>query len=246
MQLIDTHVHLTYPQYGSLSQVIHRAEAQGVTRYVVPGLDLASSQEALALGEVYPGIIPAVGLHPLHAHEPLDSFRVLAHDPCMKAIGEVGTDRKAGPMESQLERLGYFVELALEVKKPLLVHIRDTWDETLRFLQTYPLEGKVVIHCFTGTKAEIEQIASAGYLISVTALLARDSMAATQEVIRTWPLEKLMLETDGPYLNWPGEEGPNEPATVRKVAEFVAQLKGVSLDRVAEVTTQTAETFFKL
>lgn len=252
MELFDTHVHLTYPDYletpDGLSGVITRARAAGVTRYVCPGLDSASSQAAIGLAQQHPEIIPAVGLHPLGEEEDLEVFRTLAAQPQVKAIGEIGTDRKAGPMDLQEERFRYFLDLARDTDKPALIHIRETWEDTFRILRDYPeLRGKAVIHCFTGGEVEGRQIDELGLLLSVTAILARKNInAETLGVVRDWPLERMMLETDGPYLSWPGESSPNEPVTVRRVAEFVANLKGVSIEEVAEKTTQTARKFFSI
>lgn len=248
MQLIDTHVHLTYPDYGDLGEVIARAKAVGVARFVSPALDFASSQQVIELAKHYPEIIPAIGLHPLGEAEDLEQFVALAHTEEVKAIGEIGTDRNAGPMEGQEKRLRFFLDLAVQTKKPALIHIRETWDETFHILADYPqLRGKAVIHCFTGTRKEASKMAELGLLMSVTAILARKNTASeTLEAVKEWPLDQMMLETDGPYLAWPGEKWPNQPVTVKKVAELIAELKQVPLEEVAVKTTATAEKFFNL
>ncbi|HEY1074777.1 MAG TPA: TatD family hydrolase [Patescibacteria group bacterium] len=248
MQFIDTHVHLTYPDFGDIGEVITRAKEVGVTRFVSPGLDFKSSEQVIALAKSYPEIIPGIGLHPLGEAEELAPYADLAKLPEVKAIGEIGTDRNAGPMEDQEKRLRFFLDLAVQTEKPALIHIRETWDETFQILADYPqLRGKAVIHCFTGTKKEASKMRELGLLMSVTAILARKNMSPeTLEAVKEWPLDQMMLETDGPYLAWPGEKWPNEPSTVAKVAQFIAELKGVSIEEVAERTTQTAERFFNL
>jgi TatD DNase family protein len=245
--MIDTHTHLTYPDFEPLGDVITRAKEAGVDLFVVPGLDLASSQQAIALSEQHPEIVPAIGLHPESPAEDLEAFRALAHDPRVKAIGEIGTDIKSGDMTLQEQRFRFFLDLAVETGKPALIHIRDTWEPTFAILRDYPqLRGKAVIHCFTGGKNEATQIRELGLFISLTAILARPALTEACEVVKEWPLDQLMLETDGPYLAWPGEKWPNEPKTVARIAQLVADLKQVSVDEVATQTTATSKEFFHL
>ncbi len=247
MHFYDTHVHLTHEDYQKdLPGLLERATNQGVAGFVVPGLDYASSEQSIELHSQYPSIIPAVGLHPLSPAEELAPFRELVNRPEVKAIGEIGTDKKAGSMDKQEERLRFFLDLAVQTGKPALIHIRDTWQETFRILGDYSLRDEFVIHCFTGGKAEAGQISELGGYLSVTAILARKGMEATLGVIKEWPLERLMLETDGPWLSWPGESWPNESTTVIKVAQLVADLRGISLEKVAATTSQSAERFFDL
>jgi len=248
MNFIDTHAHLTHDDYaGKLDVVLNQAKEVDVTRYVVPGLDMASSRQAIKLYHEFSSILPAIGLHPLSATENYESFRELAALPEVAAIGEIGTDAKAGDWKEQEARFRFFLELAIEVNKPALIHIRDTWAETFKILADYPeLKQKAVIHCFTGGAKEAEQVAKLGLLLSFTAIIARKNMDATHEVIKNWPFEQMMLETDCPWLSWPGESWPNGPAAVAKTGEFIAGLKGVSVEEVANQTTKTANKFFDL
>lgn len=251
MELVDTHVHLTQPEYGGqpggLAGVIDRAQSVGVTHFVCPGLDYATSHQAIRLSQVYSQVIPAVGLHPLSPEESLSAFESLARQPAVKAIGEVGTDAKAGHMASQEKRLRFFLNLAVSVNKPVLVHNRHTWDDTFRILTDYPqLKGRGVIHCFTGGEIEATRCRELGLLISFTAIIARPNMAAARVVAKTWPLDQMMVETDGPWLPFPPDRGVNEPATVAKIAQFIADLRGIPFDTVATSTTQTAKRFFGL
>jgi len=245
--LIDTHAHLTHEDYSDVAGVLERAKQVGVMQCVVPGLDSTSSRKAIELAQKYPQILPAVGLHPLSASENLEAFRELAALPQVVAIGEIGTDAKAGEMKEQEKRLRFFLELAIETAKPALVHIRDTWQETLVILADYPeLKNQAVIHCFTGGYKEAEAIQKLGLFISCTAIIARESLASTREVIKSWPLEQLMLETDCPWLSWPGEKWPNEPKTVAQIAQKIAEIKGISVEEVAQQTTHAANKFFNI
>jgi TatD DNase family protein len=257
MRFIDTHVHLMMPDYhdvGGVGAVLQRAQAAGVTYCVVPGIDYQTSQQAIALAATYPAIIPAVGLHPMNPDEDLTLYKALAARPEVKAIGEIGTDARAndlpGGWPKQEQRFRFFLDLAQQVDKPALVHVIRTWDETVAILADYPqLRGKVVLHCFAAGPAEAKKIRDLGLLISCTALIARNGMQSTLEVIKDWPLNQMMLETDGPWLKWPkGEKStvPNEPTTVAQIAQCVADVKGISVEAVAQATTQTAQTFFSL
>lgn len=247
VRLIDTHTHLNItPLIEEVDGVVERARAAGVHWFVVPGLDYATSRKSLELAERHPSIIPTVGLHPLSERDvDLAAFAELAADPPIKAIGEIGTDHKAGDWSCQERWLRFFLELAIRLKKPALIHIRDTWEPTLRVLRDYPeLGGRAVVHCFTGGAEEAAALCELNVLISVTAILARAQMTAAREVVKTWPIDRLMLETDSPYLPWPGELWPNEPKTVTRVARLVAELKGLPTEVVATATTKTAEAFF--
>ncbi len=247
MEFIDTHVHLSMDDYKNKEAVLARAQLAGVVYCVTPGLDLASSQQVIELSEKHPQVIPAIGLHPQSPDEDLEPFKALAENPRVKAIGEIGTDSRAGEWAKQEKRLRFFLDLAMATNKPALIHILGTWSETLTVLQEYPqLRGKAVIHCFTAEMVEAKKIAELGLLISVTAILARSEMEKTLAIVKDWPLDQLMLETDGPFLKWPGDSWPNEPTTVVKIAQLVADLKEISLEEVAAKTTQTAKQFFSL
>lgn len=247
MELIDTHTHLNMSGLSeNMEAVLARAKAAEVVKCLVPGVDLETSMSAIELSRIYKEVSAAVGLHPEAIDEPLGPFIELAKDALVMAVGEIGLDKLSKiSLSEQGKRLRWFIELAIKNNKPVILHIREYWDEVFAILREYPeLKNRAVIHCFTGGEKEARIAGDLGLLISVNAIIARPKLATTIDVIRTWPLEKLMLETDGPFLNWPGETGPNEPKTVAKVAQFIAEIKVVSVDEVASATTQTAKRFF--
>ncbi len=246
MEFIDTHVHLMMPEYdGILSDVITRAKQAGVGRFIVPGIDFKTSQEAVALAEKHSEIIPAIGLHPMGADEPLEQFRELAENPQVKAIGEIGMDRRAGDFSKQEKRFRFFLELAIKTGKPALIHLLHDWPPVLAIVKDYPeLQGRAVWHCFASDRVAADELVELGMYLSCTAIVARKKMEATHEVIKTWPLEKTMLETDGPWLSWPKEDGPNEPTAIVKIAQLIADIKEMPIEEVAEKTTLSAITFF--
>lgn len=247
MQLIDTHVHLMMPEYSDLASIINRAKSVGVSRFICPGIDWETSNKAIELHKIYPEIIPAVGLHPTNPSEDLSKYEALAHIPEVRAIGEIGTDIRATDLKEQEKRFRFFLELAIAVNKPALIHVIRTWDMTFAILADYPqLQGKAVLHCFAGGQEEAKKAANLGLLLSFTAIIARKGMTKTHEVIKNWPLDQMMLETDGPWLAWPGEDGPNEPKTVPRIAQYIADIKGESVETIAQTTTQAASDFFAL
>lgn len=250
MELIDTHVHLTMPEYadqpGGLDGVLERANQAGVTTFIIPGIDFDHCTKAQKLANTHENIFFAVGDHPSTTTDAnMDS---LVTDPKCVAIGEVGFDSKSGPVEHQETCFRHFLDLAVAHNKPVILHIRDLWGDTWRVLSDYPqLRNRLVVHCFTGGQAETEQMERLGVLMSVTAILARkNTTPETLEAVSSWPLEKMMLETDGPWLPFPGEPYPNEPTTVAKICQFIANIKGISAEEVATTTTQTAKDFFGL
>jgi TatD DNase family protein len=247
--MIDTHVHLMHKDYesvpGGVAGVLERAAAAGITHCVVPSLDPLTSKQVIRLGQKFPQIIPAIGLHPLSADEVLAPFESLVALPEVKAVGEIGFDAKAGPIADQVDRVRFFLDLAAKYNKPAIIHIRDMWDEAFAVLQDYP-QVSMVIHCFTGGEKEAGRCRELGLYISVTALIARPLMEETRAVIKEWPLERLMLETDGPWLSFPGDSWPNEPATVARIAQYVADLRGEPLSIIADQATLAAQRFFKL
>lgn len=250
--------------------MLARAAAVGVERFVCPALDLFSTRQALKLAQTYPSVIAGAGLHPLSGPEPLELFDDLVVHSDIELIGEVGTDVSAGEWSAQATRLRYFLELAGRVDKPTVIHIRGTWDKTRPILSEYPhLRRKAVIHCFSGGPRQADAMADLGLCLSVTALLARRGMESSVEVIKKWPLEDLLLETDGPWLPWPKVASqnifaqeferlwavdhradittrrPTEPAVVGKIAAFVAFLKRTTPSEVAKQTDLAARRLFR-
>lgn len=247
--MIDTHVHLMHKDYenvpGGVAGVLERAEAVGVTHCVVPALDPLTSKQAIELAHAFPQIIPAIGLHPLSPDEVLLPFESYIALPEVKAVGEIGFDSKAGDTVAQSDRVKFFLDLAAKYNKPAIIHIRDMWDDAFTVVQEYP-QVPMVVHCFTGGEREAERCRQLGLYLSVTALIVRPALEETRLVIKEWPLDRLMLETDGPWLSLPGDSWPNEPATVAKIAAYIAELRGEDAELIADQTTQTARQFFQL
>jgi len=258
--LIDTHAHLDYTDYDpDRAEVISRATEAGVTEIISIGTKIESSARALELAENFPNIWATVGIHPCEADEAPDDgierLRALAQSSRVVAIGEIGLDYHhlpegaaavAANKERQADLFRRQLELTAELGLNAVIHQRDSWDDTLKILGEFTGRVRGVFHCFGGTIEQAREVLALGHLVSFTGIVtfknARQAQATAQDV----PWDKFMVETDCPYLAPVPDRGKRcEPAHTRRVAEQIAQLRGVTLEEVATRTTETAREFFK-
>ncbi len=257
MNLVDTHTHLDFPQFDDdRERVIERASAAGVKAIINVGTDLASSQTAVALAEAYPQIYAAVGVHPHDAKtmtgETLEELRALVSHPRVVAVGEIGLDfyRDLSPRDQQRQVFEQQLALASEVGKPVIVHDRDAHKEVMAILRHWIKSGHQpagVMHCFSGDLTMAKEAIELGFYVSTAGPVTFKNARRLHELVRQLPLEKLLVETDCPYLAPHPHRGKrNEPAYVKFVAQEVAHLKGLTLEEVAHVTSDNARTLFAL
>ncbi|HSI21166.1 MAG TPA: TatD family hydrolase [Verrucomicrobiae bacterium] len=258
--MIDTHAHLNYPPLAAdVAGVLSRASEAGVARIVVPGTSRESSDSAVALAGQYAQVYAAVGVHPSDAHEttPADIERIttLSLNPKVVAIGEVGLDYfhfdELGESEVEARKalqkavLYEIVSLAKEVDKPLIIHSRDCFQDLYDILSVEAKGMKTVIHCFTGSQEEADAWLALGFHLSFTGILTYKNAEALRAVATGVPWDRVMVETDAPYLAPQAFRGQTcEPAMVMAVAEQLAALKNVDVSEVDERTTSTADAFF--
>jgi len=227
-----------------------RAEANGVMKIIEVGIDLESDKEAIALATRYPKVYAAVGVHPHEAgkatEESWAELRSLASQPGVVAIGETGLDyyRDRSPQEKQKEALKRQLYLARELRKPVILHDRKAHDDLLAIVEEHGEGLTGVFHCFSGYLAMAEKCLEMGFYISIAGPVTYRNAHRLQELARTLPLERLLLETDSPFLSPYG--GRNEPANVRAVAQKIASLRGLSWEEVARKTTKNAALLFGL
>lgn len=254
-QLVDTHCHLDMNAYQSdLEQVLGAAADRGVGRIITVGIDPASSRRGVALAEKHPGVSAAIGIHPHNLNDLTDDslagLRELAAHPKVVAFGEIGIDLHYDYFPADFQRSCFVrqVALARELALPLVIHDRDAHDQVLAVLQEggpFPEGG--VMHCFSGDAALAEAVLELGFYVSVPGVVTFAKSAQLQEAIRHTPLERLLLETDGPYLAPEPRRGRrNEPALLLFTAAKVAELKGITLTELAATTTANAEKLFRL
>ncbi len=263
--LIDTHCHLDFDAYDAdRADVIARAAAQGVTRIVNPATDAASGAAALALADVYPGIFVAVGIHPNSTAEftpaDLDGIAQQAQHTHVHthvvAIGEIGLDyyRDWSPRAQQRLAFEQQLELAARLELPVIIHNREASADVLAVLAawvpTLPdslRERPGVLHSFSAPRAAAEQALALGFYLGFTGPITYKNADALRSVAAAAPLDRLLVETDGPFLTPHPHRGKrNEPAYVAYVAERLAALHNVSNEALAAATTQNAERLFGL
>ena len=260
MQLVDIGANLTHPAFhADLEEVLARAAAAGVTAMVVTGTSGAESTNALKAAKTYSqNLYATAGVHPHNAREcdesTIPALRVLAQQPKVVAIGECGLDfnRNYSPHPDQEKWFRLQVELAIELDKPLFLHSRDAFESFFSLMNEYKSKARGVAHCFTGEKAELHAYLDLGLYIGITGWICDERRGKhLLELVKDIPADRLMLETDSPYLT-PRSMRPqpkarrNEPAFLPHVLKTVAQALGKAPEQVAEETTRNARAFFGL
>jgi TatD DNase family protein len=249
--LSDSHCHLAMVE--AAGELIARAKAVGVGRFLVPGTTLADSEAAVRLAAEHEGVWAAVGVHPHEAKDfdpERDGPRLerLAEQPRVAAIGEVGLDfhYDFSPREKQIEVLQWMLDLGRKLSLPVILHNRESGSEMLRLLRGLPRRERAgVFHSFTENAEFGQESRELGYLVSFSGMITFRAAENIRAAASALPLEAMLIETDTPYLAPVPHRGrPNEPAFVVETAKKLAEVKGVDLARVAEVTTSNFEVLF--
>lgn len=255
--LIDSHAHIQGKEYaGEVEAVIERARVAGVGRIIAVGGagDMTSNTAAIELADSFPNVYATVGMHPHDAkdvgEEELRQLRGLTGHSKVIAVGETGLDYyyNHSPHDVQRRVFTHFIHMARETALPIVVHERDAAKEAAELLRR---EGagalRGVIHCFTGDYAAACAYLDLGFYLSFTGIITFKNAEPLRDVVRKMPLERMLVETDSPYLTPVPHRGKrNEPAFVRLVAEIIANVRGISLETVAETTTHNARNLFKI
>jgi len=251
--LIDTHCHLDFPEFNpDRPEVIQRAIAGGISNIINIGSSLEGSIKSVELSAQYDLIYATVGLHP-HEADSFDenaknTLEDLAKKDKVVAIGEIGLDYFKNYSQAQNQRATFMalVGLAKELNLPVVIHNRQAQVDTLKILKEN-MPVRAVIHCFSGDEHFLKECLALGFLISFTCNITYKKAENLRQLVKIAPLEKIMLETDAPFLSPQGLRGKrNEPANVKILAEEIAKIKGESPLKIAEVTTNNAKRFFNL
>jgi TatD DNase family protein len=257
IELIDTHCHLDMASFhDDLVGVLARATAAHITSIVTIGIDPDSSRRAIALAQNYSHIFATIGIHPHDVQQSgANEYRLLEnlyadyHDNIV-GYGEIGLDYVKGYSDPALQRSHFKrqLDLAHDLKLPVIIHNRQADDDTLALLrQAKPLVHGGIMHCFSGDLAFAEKILDLGLLISIPGIVTFKNALTLQEVALRIPLSSMVLETDGPFLAPAPYRGRrNEPAYLQYIARKVAMLRDLDLHTVAAVTTKNARRLFKL
>lgn len=253
--LFDTHVHLNAHQYSEdLEEVIERAQEAGVSYMVVVGFDEETIYKAMALTERYDFIYAAVGWHPVDAIDMTDKhlewLEKLAAHPKVVALGEMGLDYHwdKSPKDVQKEVFRKQIRLAKKVKLPIIIHNREASADIVAILQEEDAkEVGGIMHCFSGSVEIAEQCLAMNFYLSFGGPVTFKNAKKPKEVVKHVPLDRLLIETDCPYLTpHPFRGKRNEPAYVKYVAEEIAQLKEIDYEQLAKITTENAKKLFAI
>ena len=255
--LIDSHAHIQGKEFAQdLSAVIERAQQAGLEKIIVVGGagDLSSNEAAVELAGSSSMLYATVGMHPHDAKEVQEKdllfLEELMRRPRVVAVGETGLDfyYDHSPRELQVKMFNRFIQMALAARLPLVVHNRQADREAAELLR-YEGKGEIrgVIHCFTSDYEAAREFLDLGLYISFSGIVTFKNAESLREVVRRLPLDRILVETDSPYLAPVPHRGKrNEPAFVRFVAETVAQVKGIALEEVAEATSRNAQELFAI
>jgi TatD DNase family protein len=252
---IDSHCHINFPELAArLPEIFGKMTENQVTHALCVSVNLPEFPQVLALAEQYPHVYASVGVHPDYEETPepdVEQLQRLSAHPKIVAIGETGLDyyRLQGDLEWQRERFRTHIRASRATGKPLIIHTRSASEDTIRILREEGAGIEAggaggVMHCFTESLQVAEAAMAMGFYISFSGIVTFKSAKELQAVARAVPLERMLIETDSPYLAPVPHRGKvNEPGLVRHVAEFLAQLKGVPPERIAQ---QTTDNFFDL
>jgi len=254
---VDSHCHLDRlkldPYEGDLSKAIQAAENEGVETMLCVAIDLEHLDAVLSIAQQYPNIYASVGVHPTsHDGEEPTQTRLLelAGQDKVIAIGETGLDYYYGEDSKavQLQRFQTHLEASVHCKKPVIVHTRDAKEDTLALIKAHSDPDVAgVLHCFTEDWDMAKRAMDMNFYISFSGIVTFKNAKALQDVARKMPLDRLLIETDSPYLApVPYRGKSNEPKYVPEVAKYLAELKGVSVEAIADITRQNFNTLFRL
>jgi len=256
MQIVDSHCHINFEELQQdFSGLLERARENQVTHMLCVAVNLEDFPEVLGLARQHPHIFASVGVHPCYTdcEEPsVEQLISLADDPDIVAIGETGLDYfrakgdgSSSDLDWQRQRFERHIEAARQTGKPLIIHTRSAADDTMSMLKSLDAgQAGGVMHCFAEDWATAEKALDIGFFISFSGIVTFRNADQLREVAKKVPMDQVLIETDSPYLAPVPKRGKtNEPSYVRHTAEFVAELRGLSLEALAE---QTTNNFFSL
>ncbi|MBT5388439.1 MAG: TatD family hydrolase [Porticoccaceae bacterium] len=255
--LVDSHCHLDHldlsDRDGGLRSVIEDAQARGVGKFLTVAVDLDTSASLVKITAAYDNVFSSVGVHPLQKIDRpvpcVEELVALSKAPSVVAIGETGLDNFYSAETHQWQRDSFINHLKASqlTDKPIIIHTRDARTETIDLLRQYPLPAGGVMHCFTENWEMAKAALDLNFYISFSGIVTFKTANELRVVVAKVPLDRLLVETDSPWLApVPYRGKQNEPQYVREVAETVAAIKGVTVDELAEITTQNFHRLFRI
>ncbi len=250
--LVDTHAHIQADYYKADStEALTRAVGVGVDKIICPGTDVLSSRQAVTFAHQNSNVWAAVGLHPHEAKlgiKAIDQIKELVDQPKVVAIGECGLDYyyNHSSVADQKRALRLQIELAAEYNLPCIFHVRDAFDSFFRLIDSYS-NVRGVVHSFSSDVSAMQEVLKRNLYLGFNGIMTFTKEASQLQAAKSAPLEKIVLETDSPFLTPAPLRGKiNQPANVKIIAEFLANLRGESLDKLAEATSANATSLFNL
>ena len=250
--LIDSHAHLTSsPVYDQLDAVLERAQLAGIQVIINICTDPLSLERGIVLSQNYPWIYQSAATTPhdveKEGEQVFDCIATHARQGKLKAIGETGLDYYYEHSNRDIQKhfLRRYLHLALECSLPVIIHCREAFQDFFEIIDSDYQKSSGVLHCFTGTLAEAEQVIKRGWMLSLSGIVTFKKSTALQEVAKEVPLDQLLIETDTPYLapqKYRGQQ--NEPAFLSETAHFIASLRGISYEEVVQSTAQNVKRLF--
>ena len=250
--IIDSHCHLDYePLVNNINEVLLNAKKNNITNLLTIGTSLESSKKVLEIVEKYENIYGAIGIHPNSTTGYLNDLDKLIDikkkSKKIIAFGETGLDYfyKKSEKKDQLFSFEKHIEFAISENVPVIIHTRDADEDTILIIKKYYKKTKFLVHCFTGNLEFAKRLLNLECLISFSGIITFKKSNELRDVVKYVPLERMMIETDSPYLSPDPLRGKsNEPANVKIVGENIAKIKEISFEEVAKLTTENFKNFF--
>ncbi len=252
--LFDTHAHMNDPAFeADREAILAGLPEQGVSRMVNIGCDLESSRECVQMAQMYPYVYAAVGTHPDSANEVNDKvigeyMELCKLNPKIKAIGEIGLDYYYEDIPREIQKKAFIaqLELARELRLPVVVHERDAHEDAMDIIRQFP-DVTGVFHCYSGSAEMAKQLVSLGWYIGFTGVLTFKNARKAVQTAQAIALERIVIETDCPYMSPEPYRGRrNDPSRVRFVAEKLAGLRGISIEEAQRITYENAMRLYRI
>jgi TatD DNase family protein len=240
---VDSHCHLDDTRGVDLDDVLAAARAAGVTAMVDVGCDAASTAAAIALARLHPDVYATAGLHPHEARHGVDTIVPFLDDPAVIAVGECGLDYYYDHSPRDVQRTAFADQIALACGRqlPLVIHTRDAWDDTFDILDAHDTPPSTIFHCFTGGPEEARKCLDRGAFLSFSGIVSFKAATDLHEAARVCPLDRMLAETDSPYLAPVPHRGrTNQPSFVTHVVAALAELRGQSVETLRAATADAA------
>lgn len=251
MKMVDVHAHLTDQKFDDVEQVVARAEESGVNKIVCSAYNFLSSQQAIDLSKRFLQVFANVGVHPENVDEwddkMLKNLEILSKNDKVVAIGEIGLDYywRQDTKQKQKEIFIEQIKLANKLNFPIVVHSRDAMGDTIEILKANKPNKESLLHCYSGSKESAKILMDLGFSFSFGGVVTFANAKTAVEVVKFLPIEKILLETDCPYLTpVPFRGKRNEPKNVVYVADMIARIKNMTIEEVAQKTTENAKRLF--